>query len=169
MTHARRHQPLRSRRVRALIAGLALLAIVLSLTVVGATDAGWKSSDASEASFTAVEIEPVQKLQCTDSDDGLIPDLLKTEVQLHWDRPNVDDDVALEYVVTWDGGLLGGSGSRLTSEDSYVYKAGGLLSLGRVNFTVSAKTVDGDWIATPQKTSASTITVLGIPVLLGCN
>lgn len=165
MTRNHRLRPLRSRRIRALIAGLALVALVLGLSGVRSTMAGWKDSESSEASFAAGAIGPVQNLTCTDSDDGLLPALLKTQVQLDWDRPNVADDVAVEYVVTWNAGALGGSGSLVTSDDHYVYKSGGLLSALKANFTVSAKTVDGEWIASPQRASATVLTLLGVPLI----
>ncbi|MCF2589239.1 hypothetical protein [Brevibacterium sp. UCMA 11752] len=56
MTQPRRHQSLRSRRIRALIAGLFLVMLVLGLSGVRSTMAGWTGSDKAAGSFSAATI-----------------------------------------------------------------------------------------------------------------
>ncbi|WP_141322647.1 SipW-dependent-type signal peptide-containing protein, partial [Brevibacterium aurantiacum] len=123
MSRASRQRPKQKRRIQAFFAGLLLVMIVLGLSGVHSTLAAWTDEDEATGAFTAGKIQPVQNLKCIDSDDGLLPLLLKTEVQLDWDRPDVPDDVAIEYVVSWQPSLIGDSGSRTITENSYVYKS----------------------------------------------
>lgn len=157
------------KRARIVLAAVALLAMVLVPSVVNGTVAGWKDAGSSVVSFKAAKVGAVQNLKCIDSDDGLIPGLLKSRVQLEWERPSVPADVNVVYVVTWDAGLLGGSGTAETTDRFHLYKSGGLLTGLNVSFTVRAKIVGSSWEGPVQTSSATVLTVLGLPVLLSCN
>lgn len=157
------------KRIRILLAMVALLAIVLVPSVVNGTVAGWEDAEESEGAFQAGSVGAVQNLKCIDSDDGLIPGLLKSRVQLEWERPNVPAEANVIYVVTWDAGLLGGSGTTETTDRFFLYKSGGLLTGLNANFTVKPKLVDTSWEGPVESSSATVLTLLGVPVLLACN
>lgn len=171
MTHTRGLRSLRNRRLWALIAGVALLLLVLSLSGVRSTMAGWTSSDETTGSFSAAKIGPVQNLTCSDKKNAPVLGLLARQVKLKWDSPGGVESDLVEYEVTWkQSGLLGGSGAITVNSPEHIYTAErlGLLTL-TVNFTVRAKSKYGSWIGPTQTASAKSVSLLGLGLILSCN
>lgn len=170
MTHTRGLRSRRNRRLRALIAGLALLLLVLGLSGVRSTMAGWTSSEEATGSFEAGSLG-LQNLTCSDKKNAPVLGLLARQVQLEWDSPSGVESDLVEYEVTWkQSGLLGGSGAITVDSPEYIYTAErlGLLTL-TVNFTVTAKSTIGSWTGPAQTASATSVSLLGLGLILSCN
>lgn len=169
MTRTARHT-FSWRRTRIFLAVFALLALVLGPAAVDATVAGWKDSEASQGSFTAGALD-ITDLKCSDRENAAALGLLERQVQLDWDAPQGAEEDLLEYVVTWkQSGLLGGSGTVRTDSPTYRYTAErlSLLTL-TVQFTVTAESKNGSWTGPTQNASATSVSLLGLGLILSCN
>lgn len=169
MTHARGLRSLRNRRFRALIAGLALLLLVLSLSGVRSTMAGWTSSDEATGSFEAGSLN-ISNLKCTDNSVllGLGGDRLK----LDWDRPQVSNTLQVEYTVTVtrDSLLSTPVTTTYTTQDTtYTYRDARLtlLSLPTYKLTVQSKPVGG-WTGKSMTVNGSGMNLVSLGLVLRC-
>lgn len=169
MTQTRRRKFMRG-RVRILLAAFALLALVLGPAAVNGTLAGWTDSKLSQGAFTAGSVGEVQNLKCIDSKDGLIPNLLRTQVVLEWDPPAGIDKDLVTYEVDWrQTGLLGGSGTEYRDTTSYTYTASSLsLITLSTQFEVRAKLKSGEWIGPDSSTSAVSVGLVVLSVYMDC-
>lgn len=85
MTRALRKRPFQGRRIRVLVAGLALIMIVLGLSGVRPTLAGWTDSEQSSGAFSATTIpSPVLTQQCK-YQPGILG--LGARVVIYWRLP----------------------------------------------------------------------------------
>lgn len=106
MTHDHRHRPLRSRRIRALIAGLALVVLVLGLSGVRSTMAGWTDSEEASGSFSAATVPaPVLTNKCQYR-SGVVD--LGARVRIFWKLPAGYqlDDIVVEASTSGLGSVL---------------------------------------------------------------
>lgn len=159
------------RRLSALVAVLLMIVLVVLASTAKTTLAGWTDTDASNASYTAATIGPVESLMCRDSENAPALGLLARQVKLQWSPPTGTDSSALEYEVAWaQSGLLGGTGSATVMSTEYIYTAErlGLITLN-VNFTVRAKSKAGTWVGPTRSASATSISLLGLGLILKCN
>lgn len=169
MTRTDRKRPLQSRRLLAIIAGLALVMLVLGLSGVRSAMAGWTSSDEATGEFAAGTLN-ISNLTCSDKEDAPLLGLLARQVKLEWDSPSGLDSDLVEYEVTWrQSGLLGGRGTSTVDSPEHIYTADrlGLLTL-TVNFTVKAKSKNGSWTGPTQSASATSVSLLGLGLILSC-
>lgn len=159
----------RRRWAAALCSAILVIAFVLSgaLGTVRTTVASWVDDDYATAQFTTAEVAQVQNLRCYDRDTLL--NLLNRQVRLEWEPPPGLEGVPLEYVITWNAGLFGGSGTYVTKEAAITHEASGSLLSLRVRFTVKARIIDTDWDGDTVAASASGVTLIGLGVILGCN
>lgn len=142
MTQSRRHWPLRSRRFRALIAGLALVMLVFGLSSVRSTVAGWTDSGEAVGSFSAATVPaPVLTENC-EYRPGIIG--LGARVRIFWKLPAGYqlDDIVVEASTSGLGSVLApltgfNLRSNTTSTGGGTYRTdvpanllGGLLGLG---------------------------------------
>lgn len=165
----RGHQWLRSRRFQTLIAGLALVLLVVALSAVKPTMAGWKSSDQAKGSFAAGSLT-ISNLKCTDN--SVLLGLGGDQLKLDWDRPQVSNALQLEYTVTVVRTPLVGAPKTATfstQNTTYTYRDTklSLVSLPTYKLTVQAKPV-GTWTGAPLTVNGSGINLLGIGVVLRC-
>ena len=106
MTQLRRHWPLRSRRIRALIAGLALVMLVLGLSGVRSTMAGWTDSEEARAEFSAPTIPGPTLTDDCEFRPGLLG--LGARVRIFWQLPAGYqlDDIVVEASTSGLGSVL---------------------------------------------------------------
>ncbi|GAA1537784.1 hypothetical protein GCM10009691_11260 [Brevibacterium picturae] len=142
MTQSRRHWPLRSRRFRALIAGLALVMLVLGLSGVRSTMAGWTDSEEAWAEFAAPTIPGPTLTEPCEFDPGFLG--VGAEVEIYWQLPTGYqlDDIAVEASTSGLGSVLApltgfnlqsnttstGNGTYTTEVPTHLL--GGLIGLG---------------------------------------
>lgn len=169
MTQSRRHLPLRSRRIRALIAGLALAMLVLGLSGVRSTMAGWTDSEETSGSFSAAKIGPVENLICINQGLG---GLLSKKVKLEWGEPQSPSPVPFEYqIIAKKTTVVTGTVTTKTfstNQTSLMYTDNNLISVSRYEFTVQQKAKNGGWVGSERTAEASGIAVLlGVTMLCG--
>ncbi|WP_231445569.1 hypothetical protein [Brevibacterium zhoupengii] len=142
MTQPPRHQLLRSRRIRVLITGLFLIVLVLGLSGVRSTMAGWTDSQEAAGSFEAATIPGPTLTKSCEYKSGVLG--LGARVVVHWRLPAGYqlDDIVVEASTKGLGSLLAPiTGFTLsentTSTGNGTYKTevptnllGGLLGLG---------------------------------------
>lgn len=162
----RGHQWLRSRRFQSLIAGLALVMLVVALSAVKPTMAGWKSSDEARGSFAAGSLK-ISNLKCTDS--SVLLGLGGDQLKLDWDRPQVSSALQLEYTVTVVRTPRMGAPSTATfstQNTTYTYRDTrlSLLSLPTYTLTVQAKPV-GAWAGVSMTVNGYGASLVGLGAL----
>ncbi|OAH43640.1 hypothetical protein AYJ66_05300 [Dietzia cinnamea] len=156
---------------RCLIALIGIGALALALLggagALNSTDAAWVDEEQATASFTAGTLGPVQNLECRDKRDTLLG-LGTRELELSWQRPEgVPADAPVEYLVTWDGGLLGEHGKAPAVETKYRYEAGpSLADLGPFTFTVYAQL--DDWVSDGVGYEAAKLSVVTLGLRVQC-
>lgn len=165
----RRHQSLHKRRLHALIAGLALVMLVVALSAVKPTMAGWKSSDQARGSFAAGSLT-ISNLRCTDN--SVLLGLGGDQLKLDWNRPQISTALQLDYTVTVVRTPLVGSPSTetfSTQNTTYTYRDTklSLVSLPSYKMTVQAKPVGG-WTGASMTVNGYGVNLLGIGVVLRC-
>lgn len=174
MTQSRRHWPLRSRRVRALVAGLVLVMFVLGLSGVRSTTAGWTGSEEAAGAFSAATIPaPVLTQSCTFK-PGLLG--LGARVEVYWKLPAGYqlDDVTVEASTSGLGSVLAPitgfnlrSNTTSTGDGTYttevpVHLLGGLLGLGselEIAFSVEH---ESGWQSEPASVASNAGLIGGI-------
>lgn len=163
MIRNQRQRPLRSRRFKALIAGLALLMLVLGLSGVRSTLAGWTDSDKATGAFVAGSIGPVQNLKCINQGVG---GLLTNKVKLEWGAPQSPGPVPNEYqIIVKKTTVVTGTVTTetfSTSQLTYTYTDSKLVNISNYVLTVQQKSKTSGWLGKQQSVNAS-----GIAVLLG--
>lgn len=162
-------QCLRSRRCQALVAGLALIMLVVALSAVKPTMAGWKSSDQARGSFAAGSLT-ISNLRCTDN--SVLLGLGGDQLKLDWDRPQVSTALQLEYTVTVVRTPLVGAPSTSTFSTqnlTYTYRDTklSLLSLPTYKMTVQAKPV-GAWTGGSTAVNGYGLNLLSLGLVLRC-
>lgn len=158
-----------SRRLQALIAGLALVMLVVALSAVKPTIAGWKSSDDARGAFAAGSLK-ISNLRCTDN--SVLLGLGGDQLKLDWDRPQVSNGLQLEYTVTVVRTPLLGAPSTSTfstQNTTYTYRDTKLtlLSLPTYKMTVQAKPVGG-WTGGSMVVNGYGVNLLSIGLVLRC-
>ena len=164
-----RRQSPRSRRFQALIAGLALVVLVVALSAVKPTMAGWKTSDEARGSFAAGSLT-ISNLTCTDN--SVLLGLGGDQLKLDWNRPQVSNALQLEYTVTVVRTPALGAPSTATfstQNTTYTYRDTklSLLSLPTYKLTVQAKPVGG-WTGASMTVNGYGVNLLGLGVVLRC-
>lgn len=106
MTQPRRHRLLRSRRIRALITGLLLITLVLGLSGVRSTVAGWTDSEEAAGSFEAATIPAPTLTDRCEFRPGLLG--LGARVRIFWQLPAGYqlDDIVVEASTSGLGSVL---------------------------------------------------------------
>lgn len=166
-----------SRRFRRHLLGFTVLflssAMILGLNSerFAKTEASWTDNSYASASFSTVSIGSLGVITCDDSRSILGTGLLSEgQVRLTWNRPPNLEGVPLEYVVTWkESGLFTSSGTKTTSDTSFIYTASGLsvVSLG-VTFTVTAKVKNSTWTGTASTAAATSVGIIIVNVYMKC-
>ncbi|SMX85341.1 SipW-cognate class signal peptide [Brevibacterium sp. 239c] len=170
MTQPRWHQLIRGRRVRALIAGFALVMLVLGLSGVRSTTAAWTDKDEATGSFSAGSLK-IRDLTCTDN-SGLLG-LGGDQLKLDWKRPQISDSVQLAYTVTVIRTPLLSSPSTTTyttEETTLTYRDTklSLLSIPTYTLTVQAKPI-GEWSGSAATVKGHGINLATLGLVLRCN
>ncbi|MGC2941362.1 MULTISPECIES: hypothetical protein [unclassified Brevibacterium] len=157
------------KRIRVLLAIVALLALVLVPSVVNGTLAGWNDDKSSTGEFTAGSLN-ISNLTCTDN-SGLLG-LGGDQLKLDWTKPANSGSTQLQYTVTVVRTPLIGSAettTHITESTTYTYtdKRLTLVSLPRYSLTVQANPVGG-WTGAAQTVNGRGANLLGIGLVLRC-
>lgn len=164
-----RYSPLRNRRVQALIAGVALVMLVLGLSAVQSTMAAWSDEDQAAGSFTAGQIQPIQNLKCINQGLG---GLLSKKVKLEWEPPQSSSLVPVEYrIVAKKTTVITGTvttSTYSTDQTSLMFTDNNLVSISNYVFSVQQKAKNGEWASAERTVEASGIAlVLGVTMVCG--
>lgn len=158
-------------QVRALLACVGVLVLVVTLigNTVTRTTAAWTDEEYATSTFTAGELGPVpqQSFECHDEESLLELGLLKNQLLLNWEEPSgIPEGTPIEYEVTWDDGLLGGSGTDTVTESRFLYETQlSLLSVG-VRFTVTPRIES--WEGTTLVYRAALVALV-VPIRIACD
>lgn len=142
MTQPRWHQLIRGRRVRALIAGFALVMLVLGLSGVRSTMAAWTDSEGANGSFTAAKVPAPTFTKTCKYSSGVLG--LGAKVEVYWKLPAGYQlsDIVVEASTSGLGSVLApitgfsltgnttSTGGGTYTTDVPVNLLGGLLGLG---------------------------------------
>lgn len=82
---SRRQSPLRNRRIQALLAGLALVILVLGLSGVRSTMAAWTDSEGAKGSFAAATVPAPTLTKTCKYKPGVLG--LGAKVEIYWKLP----------------------------------------------------------------------------------
>lgn len=165
--HATRRSGMSRARLIGALAGVVLLvaALVGSSGLISSTDASWTDERSAAASFTALELGHIEEFECHDSESLL--GLLRSNLQLTWEPPEgLSPDVPVEYLVEWDGGLLGERGSATVTDTEYLYSAG--FSILDVSLDFTVRPFIESWEGDAFGFRAAKVSVLGISVRMEC-
>lgn len=174
MTQPRWHQLIRGRRVRALIAGFALVMLVLGLSGVRSTMAAWTDSEGANGSFTAAKVPPPTLTKSCEYSPGVLG--LGAKIEVYWKLPAGYQlsDVVVEASTSGLGSVLApitgfsltgnttSTGGGTYTTDVPVNLLGGLLGLGsELEIAFFAKHASG-WRSQPAAVASNAGLIAGL-------